>query len=47
MVACGNEVHDDLSPVLDDPQVLTAGDCVAPRTITEAIREGRLAGRSL
>ncbi len=27
--------------------VVSAGDCVAPRTILEAIREGRLAGRAL
>ncbi|MBW0088367.1 FAD-dependent oxidoreductase [Pseudonocardia sp. KRD-184] len=47
VTASGNRVRDDLTPVLRNTTVLAAGDAVAPRTITEAVREGRLVGRAL
>jgi hypothetical protein len=47
VVASGNRVRDNLSAALRNPRVLAAGDAVAPRTITEAVREGRLVARAL
>ncbi|MBP2366223.1 oxidoreductase [Pseudonocardia parietis] len=47
VVAGGNRARDELATELDHPRVLLVGDANAPRTITEAVREGRLAGRSL
>lgn len=47
VAAAGNKARDELSTVLGDIPTISVGDCVAPRTITEAVREGRLAGRSL
>lgn len=49
VLATGNRVRDDLTAVLAERgvEVLAAGDCVAPRTITEAVREGLRVGRAL
>lgn len=50
VLAAPNRVRDDLSAALRERgavEVLQVGDCVAPRTMTEAVREGRLAGRAL
>jgi 2,4-dienoyl-CoA reductase (NADPH2) len=42
LVDCGYRVpEDDLYRQADDAGVLRAGDCVAPRTILEAVLEGR------
>jgi mycofactocin system FadH/OYE family oxidoreductase 1 len=44
LVDCGHRLPDDsLYTVLDDPSVQRVGDCVAPRTILEAVLEGRRA----
>ena len=43
VAAIGNVADDSLA---DRPGVLRIGDCQAPRTMLEAIREGRLAGRA-
>ncbi len=43
-----NQALDTLSRSLEDvPQVLAAGDCVAPRRALEAMREGHAAGRAV
>lgn len=49
VLAAGNRVRDRLTAELAGRgvQVVAAGDCVAPRTITEAVREGQRAGREL
>ncbi|QJY49662.1 FAD-dependent oxidoreductase [Pseudonocardia broussonetiae] len=49
VLAAGNRVRDRLTAELAGRgvQVVAAGDCVAPRTITEAVREGQRAGRGL
>lgn len=47
VVAAGNRVVDGLARELDHPRVMLVGDANAPRTVTEAVREGWLAGRSL
>lgn len=49
VLAIGNRVRDELTAELAERgvQVLAAGDCVAPRTITEAVREGQRVGREL
>lgn len=50
VLAIGNRVRDELTAALRERRgtdVFAAGDCVAPRTITEAVREGRLAGRAV
>jgi 2,4-dienoyl-CoA reductase (NADPH2) len=48
LVDCGHRVpDDDLYRELADPRVLRAGDCVAPRSILEAILEGRKAAHAL
>jgi len=46
VVDCGHRLPDDrlAAPFLDHPCALQAGDCVAPRTVYEAILEGRRAG---
>ncbi len=46
VVDCGHRLPDDrlAAPFLDHPRLLRAGDCVAPRTVHEAILEGRRAG---
>ncbi len=42
VVDCGHRLpDDDLYRQLDDPRVLRAGDCVAPRTVHEAVLEAR------
>lgn len=43
VVACGNAVSDELAHRLAGP-VQTVRDATAPRTITEAVREGYLVG---
>ena len=40
-------LYDALTAQNGDLTVLLAGDCVAPRQVAEAIREGHLAGRSV
>lgn len=48
VVDCGHRLPDDgLYRQLDDPSVLRAGDCVAPRTVHEAILEGRRAAMTI
>jgi 2,4-dienoyl-CoA reductase (NADPH2) len=48
LVDCGHRLPDDeLYASLGDPTVPRAGDCVAPRTIHEAILEGRRAALAL
>ncbi|RTL67613.1 MAG: FAD-dependent oxidoreductase [Pseudonocardiaceae bacterium] len=54
VAAVGNRAADALAHELrgragsdEGPDLHLVGDCVAPRTITEAIREGRLVGRAL
>ncbi len=49
VLAIGNRVRDELTAVLAERgvQVVAAGDSVAPRTITEAVREGQRVGRAL
>jgi 2,4-dienoyl-CoA reductase-like NADH-dependent reductase (Old Yellow Enzyme family)/thioredoxin reductase len=46
VAAYGNQADDSLARSLPG-RVLTVGDATAPRTLTEAVREGRLAGRAL
>ncbi len=42
LVDCGHRLPDEaLYLAIDDPRVWRAGDCVAPRTVHEAILEGR------
>jgi 2,4-dienoyl-CoA reductase-like NADH-dependent reductase (Old Yellow Enzyme family)/thioredoxin reductase len=47
IAAVGNEADDALGRALDaaDVDVVLVGDCAAPRTVLEAIREGRAAAR--
>jgi len=47
VAAVGNEAEDLLGRELDaaDIDVVLVGDCAAPRTVLEAIREGRAAAR--
>jgi 2,4-dienoyl-CoA reductase (NADPH2) len=48
LVDCGHRLPEDsLYRELADPTVIRAGDCVAPRTVHEAILEGRRAALSL
>jgi 2,4-dienoyl-CoA reductase (NADPH2) len=48
LVDCGHRVpDDDLYRELGDPRVLRAGDCVAPRSILEAVLEGRQTAHAL
>lgn len=48
LVDCGHRLPDDgLYRQLDDPSVLRAGDCVAPRSVHEAILEGRRAAMAI
>jgi 2,4-dienoyl-CoA reductase (NADPH2) len=48
LVDCGHRLPEDsLYRQLADPTVIRAGDCVAPRTVHEAILEGRRAALSL
>jgi len=50
VAAIGADADDGLLTELTDRgdvEVLSVGDCVAPRTMLEAIREGRLAGRAV
>jgi 2,4-dienoyl-CoA reductase-like NADH-dependent reductase (Old Yellow Enzyme family)/thioredoxin reductase len=51
VAAVGNAASDELATLLADmpsaPSVRTIGDAAAPRTILEAIREGRMAGRAV
>jgi mycofactocin system FadH/OYE family oxidoreductase 1 len=48
LVDCGHRLPDDnLYRELGDPAVLRAGDCVAPRTVHEAILEGRRAALTI
>ncbi|HEX4865869.1 MAG TPA: mycofactocin system FadH/OYE family oxidoreductase 1 [Acidimicrobiales bacterium] len=48
LVDCGHRLPDDgLYRELDDPSVPRAGDCVAPRTVHEAILEGRRAAMNI
>lgn len=46
VVACGNTASAELAHRLTGP-VKTVGDATAPRTITEAVREGYLVGREI
>ena len=46
VAAIGNDIVDELSPSAD-AEVVVVGDCVALRTVLEAIREGRLAGLAI
>jgi hypothetical protein len=42
LVDCGHRLPDDsLYQQLADPRIRRAGDCIAPRTLHEAILEGR------
>jgi 2,4-dienoyl-CoA reductase (NADPH2) len=44
LVDCGHRLPDDgLYALLDDPTIRQAGDCIAPRTVHEAVLEGRRA----
>jgi pyruvate/2-oxoglutarate dehydrogenase complex dihydrolipoamide dehydrogenase (E3) component len=47
VVAVGNQANDELGLELDaaDVGAVLVGDCAAPRTVLEAIREGRAAAR--
>lgn len=47
VAAVGNQANDELGLELDalDVGAVLVGDCAAPRTVLEAIREGRAAGR--
>ena len=48
LVDCGHRLPDDaLYQSLGDPTVPRAGDCVAPRTVHEAVLEGRRAALAL
>jgi 2,4-dienoyl-CoA reductase (NADPH2) len=48
LVDCGHRLPDDeLYDSLGDPTVPRAGDCVAPRTVHEAVLEGRRAALAL
>jgi 2,4-dienoyl-CoA reductase (NADPH2) len=48
LVDCGHRVAEDsLYRALGDPTVARIGDCVAPRTVHEAILEGRRAALRL
>ncbi len=48
LVDCGHRLPDDeLYTALGDPTIARAGDCVAPRTVHEAILEGRRAALAL
>ncbi len=48
LVDCGHRLPDDLLYAeLGDPDVMRAGDCVAPRSILEAVLEGRRVASSL
>ncbi len=48
LVDCGHRLPDDeLYTALGDPTVPRAGDCVAPRTVHEAVLEGRRAALAL
>jgi mycofactocin system FadH/OYE family oxidoreductase 1 len=48
LVDCGHRLPNDyLYHELDDPAVLRAGDCVAPRSILSAVLEGRRAALQL
>lgn len=51
VAAVGNRAVDDLAQSLEarpgGPEVVLVGDAAAPRTILEAVREGRLAGRAV
>jgi 2,4-dienoyl-CoA reductase (NADPH2) len=48
LVDCGHRLpDDDVYRELGDPGVLRAGDCVAPRSILEAVLEGRRAAYAL
>ena len=40
LIDCGHRLPDE-SLYLERPGTLRAGDCVAPRTVLDAIREGR------
>lgn len=46
VAAIGNDVVDDVG-LSADTEVVRIGDCVAPRTVLEAIRDGRLAGLAI
>ncbi|MDH6678041.1 mycofactocin system FadH/OYE family oxidoreductase 1 [Rhodococcus sp. LBL1] len=43
LVDCAHPLPND---VIDDQDTMRVGDCVAPRTVLEAVREGRLAAMS-
>jgi 2,4-dienoyl-CoA reductase (NADPH2) len=48
LVDCGHRLAEDrLYRELNDPSVMRAGDCVAPRTAHEAILEGRRAAMAI
>ena len=49
VLAIGRRVNDELARQVRERgvEVHPVGDCVAPRTMTEAVREGRTAGRSV
>jgi 2,4-dienoyl-CoA reductase (NADPH2) len=48
LVDCGHRLpDDDLYRSLDDPTIVRVGDCVAPRTVHEAVLEGRRAALAL
>ena len=48
LVDCGHRLPEDgLYRQLADPSILRAGDCVAPRTVHEAILEGRRAAMTI
>jgi mycofactocin system FadH/OYE family oxidoreductase 1 len=48
LIDCGHRLPDDeLYLALGDPRTLRAGDCVAPRSVHEAILEGRRAALAL
>jgi 2,4-dienoyl-CoA reductase (NADPH2) len=48
LVDCGHRLPDnDLYRSLGDPTIVRVGDCVAPRTVHEAVLEGRRAALSL
>ncbi len=48
LVDCGHRLPDDeLYQALGDPGLVRAGDCVAPRTVHEAVLEGRRAAVAL
>ena len=48
LVDCGHRLaDDDLYGALGDPTIVRVGDCVAPRTVHEAVLEGRRAALAL